>query len=58
MLIEVSMNWAKWVLVVVYILSLQETITSVGKQRKPLTSESAAFSVVFIGIMISLVLVA
>lgn len=58
MLIEVSMNWAKWVLVVVYILSILGTITSVGKQRKPLTSESAAFAVVFTGLMVSLVLVA
>lgn len=58
MLIEVSMNWAKWVLVVIYILSILGTITSVGKQRKPLTSEEAVFAVVFTGLMVSLVLVA
>ena len=58
MLIEVSMSWAKWVLVVIYILSILGTVASVGKERKPLTSGSASFSVVIVGLMISLVLVA
>jgi hypothetical protein len=58
MIIEVTMNWAKWVLVVIYILALLGTIASVGKPRKPLDSGAAAFSVVFTGVLISLVLIA
>jgi hypothetical protein len=51
-------SWAKYVLIVLYVLNVLFTVGQIGKERKPVTPEVAVLTILWSGLFVWLVVIA